>query len=95
MATRREFMKRTAALGAATALGLAAGEATAGDPKEAFTGMQRGLMEVVRHRFHSEDLTAEMKGIADDIAGNIASGAALARVPVTNADEPDFVFVPE
>ena len=57
--------------------------------------MQRALTELVRHRFSGEDLTAEMKGIADDIPGNIASAAALTRVPITNADEPDFVFVPE
>src|SRR4051794_34072903 len=87
MPTRRDFIQSAAALGAA---GLGAGDAKAGDAKEAFTGLQRGLVEVVHHRFHTQDLAADMKAIADDVAGNIASAAALARVPLNNGDEPDF-----
>jgi anaerobic selenocysteine-containing dehydrogenase len=97
MASRRDFLKRAAAVGAAGMAGASLpAVAAAGDkPDEALAGVSRGLLEVVRHRFAAHELAGDMKTIEEEIAGNLDAAAAMMRIPITNADEPDFVFVPE
>lgn len=96
-ATRRDFLKQATA----GAGGLAAGtffsaEAAAGPrDKDVIIGMSRALLEVVRQRFAAHDLAGDIKDIEGDIVGNLAGSTAVQAVPLTNADEPDFVFVAE
>ena len=95
---RRQFVKAVAASAAAPALGLAPELVVAGDePKRADTSrdVARALAEVVRAR-HGKRLDAALvQRVRLRIGGSLRSAQALDGVPLSNGDEPDFVFFAE
>lgn len=94
---RRQFLKQSAALGLGVGLGstLAAPAEAAGPGDPAPVPLSRPLAEFVRLKYASHDIGGQMKTIEEDIQYNLEAARALQRIPLTGADEPDFVFIPE
>src|SRR5262249_48223242 len=90
--TRREFAATVALLGLVPAL--PAGTATPGEPKagDAIAQTAEDLVAIARRRHAKhwpEDQTAWVRR---RIQGKLRSAEQMKRMPVTNADEPAFIF---
>lgn len=88
--SRRRFIQ-TAALTTMTA----AVPAAAQDQPRPARGQPEVLAEIVRLRFGPHLTEAQLKSIQQRLGRTLATSETLKRTPLTNADEPAFVFVPE
>lgn len=85
--TRRQFVQSLLA-GPLAAGTLAAGQDPPPDPREA---SGQALTDLARARFRY--LTEEqIKQVRGSVAADLAGIEQIGRVPLTNADEPDFIF---
>src|SRR5687768_7254028 len=101
-ASRRQFLKAAAVGGAAVVAAqtvgaepLSATAAAGPKPEPLINRMSRTLGELVQQKFATHELGGQMREIEQDIVSNLQSAQALARLPLQNSDEPDFIFVPE
>ncbi len=86
---RREFAVGLAALAA----GLVAPAALADDPKPAEApDLAKTIENLVRLRFGPHLTDEQLKKVTQRVNGQSATATALKRVPLTNGDEPAFVF---
>jgi hypothetical protein len=65
--------------------------ATSIDP---LTAQANALAEVARLKFGSFLKEGDLNDIKRVIERNLRYGEALSKVPVSNSDEPDFMFIP-
>src|SRR5687767_11460149 len=96
--SRREALKSASLLagGAIAASTLLPSPVEAGPRDDAtLQRLTTALTDFVRHKFPSPELAGQIKAIEQDIQGNLQAAEALTRVPIHNADEPDFTFIPE
>jgi hypothetical protein len=94
--TRRQFNNKVAILAATPVLGAAAGAEAAPPPAQpGGADAAAALTDVVRQR-HGKHLTKEqLDRVRERIESQQRTAAFLRRTALTNADEPDFVFVAE
>lgn len=89
--TRRDFSRELGGLAALAGLGLLAGGAEGQNP--APNSQADLLLQMTKLRFPNITMTDdEWAQVRQRLAGGMASGQFLHRMPVTNADEPDFTF---
>ena len=95
--TRTRKSGRRAFLGKLTALGaLGAAAAKPQTPPSADPSPQaETLAQVVRNRFGQYLTAAEMEEVKAGIERNIRNSEAIAKIKITNSDEPDFMFHPQ
>jgi hypothetical protein len=91
---RRQFGKEVAGLAAATCVGgVAPGLAAQPEqPKNARTISLQALTEMVRAQYGAHLSDDQLQQVRQKIASGLLMAEALKKVPLTNGDEPDFVF---
>lgn len=63
-------------------------------PNDPLTAQANALAEVARLKFGSYLKEGDLNDIKRVIERNLRYGEALAKVPLSNSDEPDFMFIP-
>jgi hypothetical protein len=91
--SRRTFLR---AVPAAVTLCAAAPEPTAAQttPPDPLSAQADALAEVARLKFGSYLKDGDLNDIKRVIERNLRYGEALSKVPISNSDEPDFMFIP-
>jgi hypothetical protein len=89
--SRRQFHK-TVALLAAAPLAASPAAAPAADPPKT---VAQTLAELARVRYGKHLNEEQLAAVRRAIERNQRSAELLARIPLRNSDEPDFVFSPD
>jgi hypothetical protein len=91
--SRRSFLRTVPAAAALCAAvpEPAAPQTTSVDP---IAAQANALAEVVQLRFGSYLKEGDLSDIKRVIERNLRYGEALSKIPISNSDEPDFMFIP-
>src|SRR5262245_4814832 len=92
--TRRQFTKAVAAAAAVAVATAATGSAAQPEPPSVADAAE-SLTAVVRQRYGKHLNEELLKRVRQRIESQLRTAEALRRTSITNADEPDFVFVAE
>ncbi len=92
---RRSFLRTVPAVAiAATVPPAMAQTPPPAAPNDPLTAQANALAEVARLKFGSYLKEGDLNDIKRVIERNLRYGEALAKVPLSNSDEPDFMFIP-
>ena len=92
---RRSFLRTLpAAVLCAAVPEPATAQAPADTSTDPLTAQANALTEVARLKFGSYLKEGDLNDIKRVIERNLRYGEALSKVPLSNSDEPDFMFIP-